>query len=123
LAGNSGQGGIELHADNLSKAVFSSEEHASSHARSKIDERIFVERSHLRTSPPTADKSAKERRSDAVIGRIVPVVAMPAAQEPPRDQPAGSDSVLEVERMTLESLFDGQPWQKTPARFLDIRNC
>jgi hypothetical protein len=30
--------------------------------------------------------------------------------------------MLEIERMTLESLFDGKPGQKTPTRLLSIRN-
>ena len=122
LASNPGQGGIKLHTDDLSKGVFRSEEHASPHSRPKIDKRIFVERSDLGTPPPSADQSAEKRRGDAVIGGIVPVMTMPTAQKSPWNKSAGSNPILEIERMALESLFDGKAWQETPPTLLDIWN-
>jgi hypothetical protein len=99
---------MDLHSHDSMKGYFGGEQDAASHARTDVDEGKVANRCDWFRSPPSIEKCAKDRGSDAIVGRGVAIVRMSALQVPAGDKPARTDAIRHIERVTHESIRHGE---------------
>ena len=106
---------MQFNADHLAEGHLRSQKDGAPHAGSQVDKRKVTHGRSGSGSLPTLDQAVKHRRSDAVVGRGVPIVMMAALEMTPRDQAAGAHAIGNVEGMAHESVGNGEAGQ-TAAR-------
>jgi hypothetical protein len=110
--GNANKRRMDLHPHNSMKGHFGSQQDGASHACADVDKSGFADGRGGFRSPPSLDECAKNRRSDAIVGRGVAIVRMSTLQVPAGDKTARADAIRDVEWVTHESVRNSKTWQK-----------
>lgn len=106
------QSWMQFHTDHSMKRHFGGQQDGASHARADVHEGEFASKRDWFRSPPSIQESAKDGRSDTIVGRGVAVVAMAALEMATGNEAAGAHAVGWVERVPHESVGNGESWQE-----------
>jgi hypothetical protein len=117
FAGNARQRGVQLNAHDRAKGIGAGEQHGSSHARTKIDERIRVDGRERTASPPAHNDALKHGRRDGIVGRDMAVVPVAGAKVPAGNQTTCPHAKFQVERMADQAVFCCKPRQNARHRY------
>ena len=96
-AGDGGERGVELDADDLAEAEFAGDEQAAAFAGADVDEGVAGDGVGRDGVAPVGDEGAEDARGDAVVGGDVLVVGVAGDEVPGGDEAAGVDAVDLVE--------------------------
>ena len=101
-AGDGGERGVELDADDLAEAEFAGDEQAAALAGADVDEGVAGDGVGRDGLAPVGDERAQDAGRDAVVGGDVLVVGVAGDEMLGGDEAAGVDAVHLVEGMDGE---------------------
>ena len=102
-AGNAGEGGMKLNAEDLTEGLFRGEEHGAPHAGADVDEGELLDGFGGAGALPAGEERGEDRRGYAIVGGGVAIVAMAGLEVAAGDESAGTDAVGFVKRVAEET--------------------
>ncbi len=97
LAGDAGEGGVELDADDFLEMEFAGDEEAAAFACADVEEGVAVDGVGREGLAPMGDEGAQDGGRDRVVGGDVLIVGMAGEQVGGGDEAAGIDGVGLIE--------------------------
>lgn len=111
-ASDAGQSRVQFHTHHSMERHFGGQQHGASHARTDVHEGELANRRDWFCSPPSIDKSAKDRGSDAVVSSGVAVVTVAALEMATGNKAAGTHAVGRVKWVTHEPIRHSKSGQE-----------
>ena len=110
-AADARKGGVKLDSNDGPKWIFAGQHHGAAHAGAHVNKGVCIDWRLRAGAAPAHNDSSKHRGSHGIISRDMAIVPVAGDQVPTRNQPAGPDPKLQIERMTNQPILFRQPRQ------------